>query len=299
MSPKISILMPVFNEVKHIEESVRSVMNQTESNFELIIIDDGSTDGTIEAITKLIIDPRITVLSPGKVGKNEAFNLGYRVSKGEWVVFLAGDDILPKDSLENRLFGTRKYDPNNDLIGGYGQLITFSKNRAFTDVKMPKTGNKGYPCGGTLILSKALAEEVFPIPVGLPNEDLWTSMYIKYFSESIIDIPYIVINYRIHENNSVSRTMSFEKQWETIRERHKAYEMFLEKNRDKLDGMFVKELESLVLAEKNSVDGRLFALVCQKDLSVFNKLKFLSYNNKYLYRLRMLFFRLFSGWARS
>lgn len=294
---KFSILMPVFNEEKYIVEAIESVLAQSEDNFELIIINDGSQDNTQIICKSFIdIDSRVKLLNPGKVGKTEAFNIGYRHSVGEWIIFLAGDDIIPKYSLESRYKYIEAIDSSKTLIGGYGQLLTFSDDTRFNNVKMPKKGDNGYACGGTLFLSRALSEEIFPIPSNLPNEDLWTSLFISFRSTEVINVPEVVINYRIHPGNSASRSETFTIKHESIHKRFMAYGEFLNLNKNKLDINDKKKLEAFVTAEnyryKKSVMGILFL----KNFSLFNKLKFCSYANQYLYYLRMRFFKLFSGW---
>ena len=74
--PLVSILMPVFNEEKYISKAIDSVLSQTYINFELIIIDDGSTDKTSKVI-KRYSDKRISFYQPGKIGKVAAFNLAF------------------------------------------------------------------------------------------------------------------------------------------------------------------------------------------------------------------------------
>ena len=100
-NPRISILMPVFNEEKYISEAIESVIYQTYSNFELIIIDDGSIDKTAE-IVKKYSDSRIQFYQPGKIGKVAAFNLGFSKSRNiavklanyDWIVINDHDDIM-------------------------------------------------------------------------------------------------------------------------------------------------------------------------------------------------------------
>ncbi|MYL56026.1 glycosyltransferase [Virgibacillus halodenitrificans] len=295
--PKFSILMPVYNEENHLNAAIDSVLLQTERDFELIVINDGSIDNTLLICKKYAeLDNRVQVIDPGKVGKTEAFNIGYKSSKGMWVVFLAGDDLLPTDSLENRYKKVSKVNPVNSLIGGYGQLLTFSDEKNFNEVKMPKKGDKGYPCGGTLFLSKALAAEIFPIPTTLPNEDLWTSLFISFRTKKIIQIPKVVIHYRIHSGNSASRFEKFDEKNISIHKRFNAYRKFLEMNYNKLDPESIKKLDSLVKAEEYRFNNSFIKILLLKNLSLFNKLKFSSLSNKHLYNLRMRFYRFFSGW---
>ena len=76
----ISIIMPVFNEQKFIQESIKSILNQTYQEFELIIINDGSYDDTFKKIEPFLNDKRIKYYDKGKIGKVKAFNLGFSKS---------------------------------------------------------------------------------------------------------------------------------------------------------------------------------------------------------------------------
>ena len=92
-STAFSVVVPVYNKEPHIERAVRSVLEQTHTNFELIMIDDASTDGSMEAIAH-IDDPRIVRAHrdiPGP-GGYAARNLGTEMARSEWVAFLDADD---------------------------------------------------------------------------------------------------------------------------------------------------------------------------------------------------------------
>jgi cellulose synthase/poly-beta-1,6-N-acetylglucosamine synthase-like glycosyltransferase len=102
MTPQqFSVIMPLHNKAPHVAESARSVLQQSLSPLELIIIDDCSTDGGRE-IAAAINDPRVRILdrqTPGP-GGYAARNLGIREAKGEWIAFLDADDLWREDHLE-------------------------------------------------------------------------------------------------------------------------------------------------------------------------------------------------------
>lgn len=101
-SPLVSIIMPAFNAAKFIEEAIRSVLNQTYSNWELLIINDGSTDETEEKI-KQFIDSRIIYFKKLNGGASSARNVGLKNMKGDFFCFLDADDIYPSESIEARI----------------------------------------------------------------------------------------------------------------------------------------------------------------------------------------------------
>lgn len=96
---KISVILPVFNEEKYIRKSIESVLNQNMSDFELIVVNDGSTDDTLKIIEGFG-DERIIILNQSNQGPGASRNRGLDIVKGEYVMFLDGDDWLCRDALE-------------------------------------------------------------------------------------------------------------------------------------------------------------------------------------------------------
>ena len=95
----ISVIIPVFNGEKTIKETIDSVLNQTFQNIELIIIDDGSKDKTLE-IVKNISDSRINVFSYPNAGLSASRNRGISQAKGELISFIDADDLWTLDKLQ-------------------------------------------------------------------------------------------------------------------------------------------------------------------------------------------------------
>lgn len=103
MNNLVSIIMPSYNTAQYIGESISSVLNQTYSNWELIIVDDCSTDNTDEIITA-IKDKRIRYLKNEKnSGAAVSRNRALREAKGKWIAFLDSDDLWDKDKLEKQI----------------------------------------------------------------------------------------------------------------------------------------------------------------------------------------------------
>lgn len=97
----VSIIVPVYNEEKHINRCIDSVLNQTYSDFELLLINDGSTDKSGVICDQYVLkDSRINVFHLENGGVSKARNFGISKSIGEWVMFLDSDDYLINDALE-------------------------------------------------------------------------------------------------------------------------------------------------------------------------------------------------------
>lgn len=94
--------MPAYNVEKYIQKAIQSVIDQTHSNWELIIINDGSTDNTLAKI-KLFEDDRIAVFDSVNKGVSAARNIGLSIMTGEYFCFLDSDDYFSKKSLECRV----------------------------------------------------------------------------------------------------------------------------------------------------------------------------------------------------
>lgn len=103
MNDLVSIIMPMHNSEKYVAESIDSVLSQTYSNWELIIVDDGSTDGSVSVVDGYA-DNRIILLRHKKAkGAAEARNYALREAKGRWIAFLDSDDLWLPEKLEKQI----------------------------------------------------------------------------------------------------------------------------------------------------------------------------------------------------
>lgn len=96
---KISVILPVFNGERYIKKAIESVLNQTLTDFELIIVDDGSTDNT-SSIIKQFTDSRIKLISQDNIGPGASRNKAFKEVRSEYVMYLDGDDWFREDALE-------------------------------------------------------------------------------------------------------------------------------------------------------------------------------------------------------
>ena len=107
----ISVIIPVYNRQDVIEECVNSVLAQTYQNFEIIIIDDGSADGTINVCEKLVEnEPRIKLLYGEHAGVSAARNKGIEAAVGEYIFFIDSDDVIYPLLLETLVEGMKNSD---------------------------------------------------------------------------------------------------------------------------------------------------------------------------------------------
>jgi len=124
--PLISIITVVYNGEKFLEETINSVINQTYDNVEYIIIDGGSTDGTVDIIKKY--EDRIDYwVSERDKGIYDAMNKAVKLSIGDWISFLGADDFYLEDSIQNYVISLQKSTEFVDYISSNVELISSSK----------------------------------------------------------------------------------------------------------------------------------------------------------------------------
>jgi glycosyltransferase involved in cell wall biosynthesis len=202
--------MPAFNARAYIAEAIDSVLNQTYANWELIIIDDASTDNTIQ-IVKTFIDPRIK-LSGNKhnLGPDKTTNIGMKNASGEYLTFLGADDLFTSQSLATRLntIGTNQMIHcalvRFDHFGLYNICTPLDFNENASTIKFLEGSRNNLNCNSATVLFRRNCID----QVGLFNEDdknfnsdyEYTLRLASSFSS--ITINEIVYQYRIRTNST-------------------------------------------------------------------------------------------------
>ena len=115
MKNKISIIIPVYNVENYLKRCIDSILNQTITNFEVIAINDGSTDNSLKILKEYaLLDKRIKVINKKNEGVSVARNIGINNSKGQYITFVDADDYLEKNALEIMLNIIKK--ENVDIV---------------------------------------------------------------------------------------------------------------------------------------------------------------------------------------
>ena len=114
MKPIVSVVIPLYNKENEIQRAIQSVLAQTYSDFEVIVINDGSTDNSLEQAQQ-IRDPRIRIISQENQGVSSARNNGVAMAKFEWIAFLDADDEWYPEFLES-LLSLKTQFPNADVL---------------------------------------------------------------------------------------------------------------------------------------------------------------------------------------
>lgn len=123
-NPRVTIITPLHNKGEYIAETLSSIMSQTLADWEMIIVENGSTDDGAE-IARRFTDPRIRIVVSQKTGPGAARNHGLTLATGEWILFLDADDLLSPDYLEKRLSHARIIGSNSVpdiIVGGWEEF---------------------------------------------------------------------------------------------------------------------------------------------------------------------------------
>lgn len=125
MRPKVSVIIPTFNRRALLPETIQSVFAQSLTNYEIIVIDDGSIDSTHESIVDLIEAGKIRYAYQTNKGESAARNHGMALACGEYLLFLDSDDLLLPDTLEKQV-ACLDSQPNVGLV--HGAYTKFSED---------------------------------------------------------------------------------------------------------------------------------------------------------------------------
>lgn len=179
--PKVSVIIPMYNTGEYIEEAIRSIMNQTLFQIEIIVVDDGSTDNSIEIVKRLQdIDNRIIIYPQENKGQAVARNNGLSHAVGEYVYFMDSDDILHIDALKTC------YDKctSDDLDFTFFDAETFSEDNLSLPISYIRKGVISTKIEtGLLSLNNQIDKTVYRVPVWLYfiNRDYLKQINLDFF----------------------------------------------------------------------------------------------------------------------
>ena len=199
--PKVSVILPVYNCEQYIFETIQSVLNQTFTDFELLIVDDCSTDKTV-AIIKEFDDDRIQLtLKEKNTGYTDSLNYAISIAKGQYIARMDGDDICVSTRFEKQV-AFLDANPNIILCGsaiqiiGTNTVLRHPSNHEAIKVKL---------CLGTSFYHPSVMGRVEVFQANLydkkyePAEDydLWTRLA---FQGELANLEEVLLLYRVHDN---------------------------------------------------------------------------------------------------
>ena len=124
-APAVSVVVPLYNKAPHVEAALRSILAQSFTDFEVIVVDDGSTDGGAEIVAG-ITDPRLRLLRQDNAGAGAARNAGIAAARGRWVAFLDADDLWYPDKLARQLAALAR---SPELVWAAGAFMRIVDNQ--------------------------------------------------------------------------------------------------------------------------------------------------------------------------
>lgn len=210
-TPKISVIMSVYNSEKFLCEAIDSILAQTFKDFEFIILDDSSTDQSVEIIKKYS-DPRIRFIQNEKnLGLRDSLNRGLELAEGEYIARMDSDDIADVERLEKQVAYMDK-NPHVVLCGGNVRYLIDGETRknkeifplTFAGIRLAMLRYNCFFHPTVIIRRSFLVENKLNYQRTFADDyDLWIRM-IKAAEKNdytMVNIPEVVLNYRIHESN--------------------------------------------------------------------------------------------------
>ncbi len=168
-TPKVSVIIPVYNVEEYLRECLDSVVNQTLKEIEIICVDDGSTDSSLEILKEYADkDNRITVISQQNLHAGVARNAGLAVAKGEYLSFLDSDDFFELNMLEE---GYNHAFENSTEVVVWGFHIYDEQRQKKISTSIPQIGKEEFSCLATDEQKSAIFMFTSPNP--------WTKLFMK------------------------------------------------------------------------------------------------------------------------
>jgi glycosyltransferase involved in cell wall biosynthesis len=223
-NPKVSVIIPTYNYAHFLPEALNSVLDQTYKNFEVIIVDDGSTDNTKDVLKSFLNDQRIRYIYQENSGLPATRNRGIKESKGQFVAFLDSDDVWLPAKLEKQIL----------LFDNDEEIVLVYCGAEFIDVdgeRIPDPGYKPIPgatykdllyvnwvigSGSSVLIRKSVFGEAGFFDeslTGLDDIDMWIRILRNRKSDYVDEVQ---VKIRRHRSMEVANTV-------VIKKREKAY----------------------------------------------------------------------------
>ncbi len=215
--PQVSVVMTCYNYGRYVAECIESVLAQTYENFELIIVNDGSSDNSEEVISRFLIDPRVRYFSQANTGQAMAKNVGIRNALGGHIAFLDADDLWDRTKLEKQMLLFR--DPHVGVVYSRARYIDeqggpLNPRWGERDHLSPKAGkvtedlffDNFVTFSSAVVRAECLRKVGFfkgSLKMGI-DWDLWLRISV-YWEFSFVDEP--LISYRLGHSTQMSKNL--------------------------------------------------------------------------------------------
>ena len=222
MSELVSVIIPVYNASPFLKDSIESVIAQTYSNIEIICIDDGSTDNSLEILKSF--SENITIISQENQGLSSALNVGIKKMNGTWFKWFSPDDVMSSNAIETLVNTGKKF--SNTIIYSNWELIDEKNNqlRSFKESNYNELSNFDYNI-------RLLDRQLINVNTTLIPSSLFKKCNIRYLDDPVVIdydffltaallcdvkfylIPKSLIKYRIHttqlSHKNISKTLEY------------------------------------------------------------------------------------------
>ena len=208
--PKISVIMPFYNDQKFLDQAIASIVNQTFKDFEFIIINDASTEDADKIVQKYLLDERIIyVKNIENQGIVKNLNHGLKIAKADIIARMDGDDVAEPARFSNQ-FTFLEQNKDIDVVGSFVKII--DENDAQTDQRTkpidPELIKKDLIIYSPVVHPAVMFRKDVINSVGgyrqqyLFSEDIDLWYRVVYSGHKISNVPEFLLNYRYHKNST-------------------------------------------------------------------------------------------------
>jgi len=264
--PLISIIVPIYKVEKYLRRCLESILQQTYTNLEIILVDDGSPDGCPKICDEYAInDTRVKVIHKTNGGLSSARNAGLDIATGEWIGFVDSDDwILP--NMYEKLYSVAKRESSDLVICGYrfvdesntpvGDKFSIIKDEMLTKLdafnKLSVRDSWFY----ITVVNKIYANRIFSnlrFPVGRIQEDEFTIHYVFDACEKIVSISDILYMYVQRKDSIMGKAFSINR-FDGFDAFYDRYKFFRTKGLNKQARLSLRGVYAVVLAGIRKLD---------------------------------------------
>ncbi len=283
---KISIIMPIYNVERYLERGINSILNQTFKEFELILINDGSTDNSSVICNNFKnIDSRIKVINKKNEGVSSSRNLGINIARGEFIMFVDPDDTLEEDALGYLYNLTNTY--NSDVscyrMQTYKNGISKTNININEEIKIYKNSKiiENFSKNGIFLYSvcnklykKNLLKDIRFNEDIRYAEDALFNFYILSESKVVVMSNQAKYNYYINESSTVNKFN--EKRIDILKAQCEIYNLLKRKYNNYTENItrdYIKSSINIIID---------MAIIGKIDREILFKLKYIINNNLYM-----------------
>lgn len=224
--PLISFCLPTFDRIEWVGECIQSLMDQTEKNIEIIIVDDASTDGTKEFLEDWAVkDPRVKVIINEKnIGAGNSRNIATSAAESDIVAICDSDDVYPNDRAESTLRWFSEH-PESELvnfpyvrIGYLGEILENFYGAPFDHEAYKKDGSITHFCNPSVAFKKKSADEMGGYQAekeGLTDDAQFVKNWVTAGKKIDFDNRIFGVCHRVLPHSIMSKQRGFKPEWAT------------------------------------------------------------------------------------